>query len=197
MTIRLTVLFYGDHIFVGGKEYPVGQCCVDIMNLDESILNEIDRRVRDLIPAAQALLKEKADSAAALAQERMNAVWNMIFTLPVYRNLTMDEETNYHTFQRLMADEEKWAQVQDPFSEGYAIYQGMLVALACFANRVREFRQQIAVMTRRYFEPLERRSSSAYAEAYSYFYADMLSVGARIFHVDFEQSFPMECASDP
>ena len=140
---QFTVFFYGDHVFVGGKEYPVGQCCVDIMNLDESILNEIDRRVRELIPAAQALLKEKTVSVAALAQERMNAVWDMIFSLPVYRDLSIDEETNYRTFQRLMADEEKWAQVQDPFSEGYSIYQGMLAALLC------ESRSQVSSADRR------------------------------------------------
>ena len=52
-------------------------------------------------------------------------------------------------------------------------------------------------MTRRYFEPLERRSSSAYSEAYSYFYANMLSVGARLFHEDFEQSCPLEVCFVP
>lgn len=36
----------------------------------------------------------------------------------------MDEPCNCHTFQRLMADKEKWAQVQDLTSEGYAKYQG-------------------------------------------------------------------------
>jgi len=47
-----TVFFYGDHVYVGGKEYPVGQCCVDVMNLDDTIPDELDRRVRELIPAA-------------------------------------------------------------------------------------------------------------------------------------------------
>ena len=32
-------------------------------------------------------------------------------------------------------------------------------------------------MTERYFEALPRRNSAAYAEAYSYFYADMAYVG--------------------
>ena len=67
----------------------------------------------------------------------------------------MDKEVNYHTFQRLMADPEKWAQVQDPNSEGHAIYQGMLVELACFADGLLNFRGQISGMAERYFEPLE------------------------------------------
>ena len=189
---QFTVFFYGDHIFFGEKEYPIGQCCVDIVNLDESVLDEIDRRVRVLLPASQTLLKEKTDSAAALAQEKLNAVWDVIFTLPVYRDLLMDEETNYHTLQRLMADKEKWAQVQDPRSEGYAMYQGAFTALAYFAESIRMVRQQITGMTDRYFEPLKRRNVNAYAEAYSRFYADMLFIGAHLFNEDFDQSFPIE-----
>ena len=42
---QFTVFFYGDRVFIGKKDYPIGQCCVDVMNLEEPILNEIDRRV--------------------------------------------------------------------------------------------------------------------------------------------------------
>ena len=72
---QFTVFFHEDHVFIGGKEYPNGQCCVDMVNLDESVLKGIDQRVWKFIPAAQALLTEKTDSAAALAQEKLNAVW--------------------------------------------------------------------------------------------------------------------------
>ncbi len=194
---QFIVFFYGDHVFIGGKEHPIGQCCVDVMNLDEAVLNEIDQRVSAFIPAALALLTEKTDSAAALAQERLNAVWDMVFSLPVYRDLEMDEACNYHTFQRLMEDKEKWAQVQDPASEGYAIYQGMMTGLICFADNIRRFRQQIIRRTERYFEPLKRRNSDAYAEAYSRFYGQMISIGARIFGADFEQTYPMEVSFVP
>ena len=189
---QFTVFFYGDHIFIGGKEYPIGQCCVDVMNLNEVLLKKIARRVKVCISAAVDLLTKKTDSAAAFAQERLNAVWDLVFTLPVYRDLNMDKEANYHTFQRLMADSEKWAQVQDPNSEGRAVYQGMLTELARFADRLLDFRGQVHGMTERYFEPLERRNSDAYAEAYADFYSQMIFAGARLFNEDFEQSFPME-----
>ncbi len=45
---QFTVFFYGDHVFIGGKEYPLGQCVVDIVNLDGASLDDIDRRVRKL-----------------------------------------------------------------------------------------------------------------------------------------------------
>ncbi|MCI9241251.1 DUF6076 domain-containing protein [Oscillibacter sp.] len=194
---QFTVFFYGDRVFVGKKDYPIGQCCVDVMNLDEASLGEIDQRVRLFIPAAQKLLIEKTDSAAALAQERLNAVWELIFALPIYRDLKMDEACCFHTFRQLMADREKWAQVQDPSSEGYAIYQGMMAGLACFAESICVFRQQVMEMTRKYFEPLKQRNSGTYAQAYSRFYADTLSIGAHIFNDEFEQSFPVEVGFVP
>ena len=189
---QFTVFFYGDQVFVGRKDYPIGQCCADVMNLDESILDEIDRRVRLFIPAARRLPTEKTDSAAVLAQERLNAVWELIFALPVYRDLKMDEACCFHTFQRLMADKEKWAQVQDPTSEGYTIYQGMISGLDCFVDGLRKLRKQISVMTEKYLEPLERRNSGTYAEAYARFYSDMLYLNAWVWGEEFEQSFPME-----
>ena len=177
---QFTVFFYGDRIFIGSKDYPIGQCCVDIMNLDDTVLDEINRRVKMFIPAARNLLTEKTDSATALAQAKLNAVWDIIFSLPVYRDLKMDEPCNYQTFQRLMADQEKWAQVQDPTSAGYFKYQGMMIELACFAEKLRGLRGLIDIMTEKYFEPLKRRNSAAYAEAYSYFYPQMLSAGASV-----------------
>lgn len=188
---QFTVFFYGSHVFIGGKEYSIGQCCVDIVNLEEAVLSEIDQRVNRFIPAALTLLNEKTDSAAALAQEKLNAVWDAVFSLPVYQDLKMDDPCNYHTFERLMADEEKWGQVQEPTSEGYAIYQGMIASLGCFTDNLRRFRKQIAGMTERYLEPLGRRNSDAYADAYSRFYADMICVSAQILGEDFGQSFPM------
>lgn len=194
---EFTVFFYGGHVYVGGKEYPIGQCSVDIMNLDEPILSEIDRRAKICVSKAIELLTEKTDSAAALAQERLNAVWDIVFTLPVFRDLKMDKEVNYHTFERLMADPEKWAQVQDPNSEGHAIYQGMLVELACFVEHLRNFRGQIGGMAERYFEPLKRRNSGAYADAYADFCGQMTSLSVWLLNEDFEQSFPMQVSFVP
>ena len=56
---QFTVFFCGDRVLIGKKDYPIGQCCVDVMNPDESILNEIDRRVSLFISAARKLPAEK------------------------------------------------------------------------------------------------------------------------------------------
>ena len=34
---QFTAFFHGDRVFIGGEDFPLGQCCVDIMELDESV----------------------------------------------------------------------------------------------------------------------------------------------------------------
>lgn len=111
---QFTVFFYGDRVFVGDKSFPIGQCTVDMMNLGEGIWDEIDRRVQQFLPAAQQLLSKKADSVVASAQEKLNAVWDVIFTLPVYRDLRIDEECSYHALENLLTEGDKWIQIQVP-----------------------------------------------------------------------------------
>ena len=103
----------------------------------------------------------------------------------------------HHTLQQFMANKEKWAQVQDPTSVGYAKYQEMIIVLLCFAERLRFLRQLIAIMTEKYFESLKRRNSTAYAEAYSYFYPRMLSADVSVLGDDFETGIPVEVSSVP
>ena len=189
---QFTVFFHGGRIYIGEKNYPVGQCCVDILNLEESVLDELDQRVKVFVPAAWELLKKKTNSAAVSAQEKLNAVWDIVFALPVYRDLNMDYDCNYHALENLFADRRKWAQVLKPNSEGRAMYQGMIAGLKEFTHDIRELRKQLLIMTENYFEKLERRNATAYANAYSYFYADMFTIAANVFGEDFSQNFTVE-----
>lgn len=186
---QFTVFFYGGRVYIGEKNYPVGQCCVDILNMEESVLDELDRRMQEFVPAAWDLFHEKTNSAAASAQKKLNAVWDVIFSLPVYRDLNMDYDCNYHALGNLFADREKWEQVQ---SEGCTIYHEMIACLENLASDIRGLREQFRIMTEKYFEPLERRNAAAYADAYSYYYTDMFNAAATIFEEDFSQSFTVE-----
>lgn len=193
---QFTAFFYGGRVFLGGKDRPIGQRVVDIMNLDDEVLDEINRRMWQMIPAARALLKENADSAAASVQERLNAVWELLFKLPVYQDLQMDEDC-YHAFENLVADRKSWARVRDTTTREHRDYQSILTELGWFIDRLRKFRQQISLLTEDYFEPLKRRGNAAYAEAYSVFYMDMVKLNALAFQEDFSQSAPVEMSFVP
>jgi len=77
------------------------------LNLNGAALTELDRCIGALMPAVQTLFQEKTDSAARSAQELLNAVWDLVFTLPLYWELKMDLEISYHLFLLLFSDHEK------------------------------------------------------------------------------------------
>lgn len=101
---KFSILFTSDAVYVSGKAFPLGQHSTDVLNLDDNLLNEIEQRIKTFLLSASALFSEKTDSAAALAQEKLNAVWDLIFTLPLYRDLRMDLYTSYNLFPMLFAD---------------------------------------------------------------------------------------------
>lgn len=73
----------------------------------------------------------------------------------------------------------------------------MLRERLCFAEGLYRFRQLIGMMAGKCPEPLNRRNSSAYAGAYSYFYMQMRSAGIQVFGDGFEQSIPIEVGFVP
>lgn len=187
-----SVLFAKGEVFVNGKTFPLGQCTTDILNLDSAMLTEFDRRIGKLMPAVKNLFSEKTDSAAHSAQELLNTVWDLVFAMPLYRDLNMEMQTAYNLLPLLLADEEKWIEVQDASSEGHAMFQKLLDGLEYFPESIRTFWGQVSGMLEFYFEPLSRRSTDAYVEAFTRYYSEMKSVEGIFGEGPFEQSFSTE-----
>ena len=195
---RFSVFFTGDTVFLDGAAFPLGQLTTDVLNLDGEVLTEIDRRVNHLMSAVWTLLQEKTDSAARSAQERLNAVWDLVFDLPVYRGLRLDAETARSLFPDLLSDRTKWSEVLDVDSEGHRMFEDFLSGLEYFSESLRNFRGQLDGMLELYFEPLSRRSAEAYAEAYAAYFTDMAAAGELFFpEQEFNQSFPAQICFVP
>ena len=195
---RFSVFFTGDTVFLDRTVFPLGQLTTDILNLDSEVLMEIDQRVNDFMSTVWMLLQEKTDSAACSAQERLNAVWDLVFELPVYRSLRLDVETAQNLFPILLSDRAKWAETLDVDSEGHRMFENFLSGLEYFAESLRNFRGQLEGMLELYFELLTRRSSEAYAEAYAIYFTDMVAAGELFFpEQEFEQSFSAQLCFVP
>jgi len=187
-----SVLFGKGQVFVNGKTFPLGQCTTDILNLDDDVLVELDRRIEKLMPTVKSLIQEKTDSAARSAQELLCAVWDLIFSFPVYRDLNMDIWMANNLFPLLLSDPEKWVEVQEVGTQGHAMFQRLMEGLEYFPESLRTFRGQVSRMLELNFEPLARRSADAYAEAFARYYGEMKSVEGIFGEGPFEQSFPTE-----
>ncbi len=194
---RITVFFTGDKVFLDGTDFPLGQFTTDVLNLDDKLLAMIDQRVSDFISAVWTLFQEKTDSASS-TQERLNAVWDLIYELPVYRNLHLDMETSRNLFPALLSDPGKWAETLDVNSEGRRMFENFLSGLEYFSESLRNFRGQVQGMLELYFEPLSRRNTEAYAQAYTAYFTDMAAAGGLFFpDQEFEQSFPAQICFVP
>ena len=195
---RFSVFFTGDTVFLDGTVFPLGRLTTDVLNLDSEVLTEIDQRVNAFISAVWTLLQEKTDSAACSAQEQLNAVWDLVFELPVYRSLRLDVETARNLFPILLSDRAKWAETLDVDSEGHRMFEDFLSGLEYFSESLRNFRGQLDGMLELYFEPLSRRNTDAYAGAYAAYFTDMAAAGELFFpEQEFSQSFPAQLCFVP
>ena len=70
-----TVIFHGDRVFVRGQEYSVGQCVVDILNLEEEELRLIDQSLMDFYRAVQNVWQEGTEESVRQAREKLRDVW--------------------------------------------------------------------------------------------------------------------------
>ena len=195
---RFTVLFTKEKVFLGEKSFPLGQLITDSLNLDESMLDEIEERINSFLSMLQILLREKTDNAAHMAQEKLNPVWDLIFELPVYRDLKMDINTSYNLFPILLGDQNKWNRVVEAGTEGNRMFEKFVSSLKNFTESLCNFRGQIEGMLEFYFEPLARHNQKAYAEAFAKYFSSMRSAGS-LFYPDeeFEQSYPARICFAP
>ena len=185
-------------MFLDGTVFPLGQLTTDVLNLDGEILTEIDRRIDDFMSAVWTLLQEKTDSAARSAQERLNAVWDLIFDLPVYRSLRLNTETARNLLPALLSDSAKWSETLDVDSDGHRMFEEFLSELEYFSESLRNFRGQLDGMLELYFEPLSWRNAEAYAEAYAVYFTDMAAAGGLFFpEQEFSQGFPAQLCFVP
>jgi hypothetical protein len=183
---------------IEGVSYPLGQITTDILNLDEQVLQDTENRIAVFLSEARFFLEQQKDSAVFPMQEKQNTVWDVVFTLPFYRELPMDEHAARNLFLMLLSDREKWHETLTEGTEGNKMMCEFISRPEYFPESLRNFRGQVSGMLDLYFEQLLRRSGAAYAAAYSRYFRDMVSAGPLFFkEADFEQSFSVQLKFTP
>ncbi len=191
---EFSVLFWEGNVMLGeGASFPLGQMTTDFLNLDVKILQEIHRRARDFVKDARTLFRDKNNGAVIPVQEKLNAVWDVIFDLPFYRSLPLNIYGARNLFPALLQDKAVWNDLMKDGSERNKAFMVFIDKLEYFAQSIENFRGQIANMLELYFEKLPRRNSEAYAVTYAKYFremiggGDMLSIGQ-----EFEQGFNLK-----
>lgn len=191
------VFFYGNRVYIGKTEYPLGQSVVDVMNLDDACLFKLDRRMLDFVREVQHTLEEDTDGSVQKAQEKLAFALELVAVLPVYRDLDIDWEASHHIIQVVRSDEKLWRKIKAPETKDRSDFEEMICRSIMIGEQVRLFRKQVALMLEGYFEPLSRRNADAYAEGYFKFSCDMVDLSDRDHGGDIDQSFPVEVSFVP
>lgn len=176
---EFSVLFWEGNVMLGEvASFPLGQMTTDFLNLDVQILKEIHRRARDFVKDARALFRDKNSGAVIPVQEKLNAVWDIIFDLPFYRSLPLNIYGSRNLFPALLQDKALWDEVMKDGAERNKAFMVFIDKLEYFAQSIENFRGQISNMLELYFEKLPRRNNEAYAVAYAKYFRDMIGGGA-------------------
>lgn len=195
---KFSVIFWDDNVLIGGASHPLGQITTDVLNLNEQILQDAENLISVFLIEAHSFLEQKKDSVVFPLQEKLNAVWDVVFTLPFYRELPMDEQTSRNLFPMLLSDNEKRNEALTEGTEGNKMLHEFISRLEYFPESLRNFRGQVSGMLDLYFGQLTHRSSATYAAAYSRYFRDMVSAGPLFFgEIDFEQSFSIQLKFTP
>jgi len=191
---EFSVLFWEGNVMLGeGASFPLGQMTTDFLNLDVKVLHEIHRRAKDFVKDARALFKNKNSGAVLPVQEKLNAVWDLIFDLPFYRNLPLNIYGARNLFPTLLQDKALWKDLMKDGTERNKAFMVFLDKLEYFAQSIENFRGQVSSMLELYFEQLPRRNSEAYAVAYTKYFKDMINGGAMLsIGREFEQGFDLK-----
>lgn len=185
------VLFWGTHLLAGKRSYQLGEITTEYLNMDEQILRALMERAEDVSPVFRQIMDEPDKSRAIAVQEKLNAFYDVLLSLPPYRDLPMDRYGAYNMFPLLAGQTEKWSEAMTDGTERNRQLRQMLKSYETLPVRLDAFRNQVALTLELDFEDLPRRNGTTYGRAFAKYYQDMHAAGAFFFpdEEEFEQSF--------
>ncbi len=76
-----TALFYSDRVFIGARDTQIGQCVVDILNLEESELFRIDQILMEFFHTVQEVWEQVPRSQYFGHRKncRMYGIWYLCY----------------------------------------------------------------------------------------------------------------------
>ncbi|MFI3168728.1 MAG: DUF6076 domain-containing protein [Faecalibacterium sp.] len=172
---RFDVSFTKKESILSGKIYPLGYFANYVLEMDRSIFREISRKVDNFKYEFNIFLSARDVTSAALANEALLSLWELIAKLPVYRLVCEHDNKVNHliSYMREHPDE-----VDDMMTTGTARNQMLNLWLYNLENLVpsiKNFIQKTDFMLENYFENLPSRKAESYVRAYAKYKRDIVN----------------------
>lgn len=191
---RFSALTWKDHLLLGKTAYQLGQITTDYLNLDKQLFLDLKNSAEAIAPLAHRLLDGERASIDE-TQRRMNAVFDILRTLPPYCDLPMDLATDYNALLNFEADDALWSELMTEGTEGRRQLQILFQKLETLPDRITGFQIQVAGILELYFENLPKRNEGTYGRAFGKYYQGAQSM-APLFFSEQDMPFPFEQSFD-
>lgn len=77
-----TAIFGPKECLLNGKRYPLGHFAMEALEMDRRLLQDLEKAVADFKPELEVFLAARTASSAAVAQQKLDAVWAVLAQLP-------------------------------------------------------------------------------------------------------------------
>lgn len=161
-----SAIFGPGECLLNGKWYPLGHFAVEALEMDRSLLWKLKAAVAEFKPELEVFLAACTASSAAVAQQKLDAVWAILDQIPVYKNLRGSFSGSQGLFHSMREHPDR---MDDSVTEGTNFHRAMtywLDRLEHLPDSVDDFIRNTVLMLGDYFEDLPARSPAAYAEAF-------------------------------
>ena len=148
------------------KHYPLGYFAVEFLEVDRTLLRALERLVPIFQEEFTTFLSARDPSSAALAQQALNAVWDVLIQLPVYRDL----QQRSGGVRRLLREMKELPGIVDamltPGTDRSEVLHEWLRRLVALPGSIWDFIFSTEKMLMQYFGDLPARKSENYALAF-------------------------------
>ena len=148
------------------KHYPLGYFAVEYLEVDRALLRELERLIPIFQEEFTVFLSARDPSSAALAQQALNAVWDVLIQLPVYHHLGAHSDGIRSLLQEMKESPKLVDEMLTPGTGRNEMLLEWMGRLAKLPGSIWEFILSTEKMLMQYFGDLPARKPENYALAF-------------------------------
>jgi len=167
------VSFSRKESILAGQNYPLGYFAAEYLELDTMLLQELERLVPIFRSEFTIFLSARDPSSAALAQQALSEVWNVLIQLPVYRQLEKSSGSVRWLLRDMKESPEFVDEMLTPGTGRSDMLQEWLNRLENISPSIEEFIRNTRWMLEEYFRDLPYRKPEDYAFAFGRYQRDV------------------------
>ena len=161
-----SALFSGGDVVVASEHYPLGHFAATALEIDNGTLRAIEKQLLSFKTEFNVFLTSRDSSSAALAQQELTALWNLLGKLPVYDKLQPQDKSALQLIPYMCEYPDEVDDMLTAGTERNLMMARWLEKLDGLTATLSTFARNTSWMLDEFFERLPNRFPEAYADAF-------------------------------